>query len=799
MYVFVLSQREGGHSTGKTEGQSAAESVAAPPHGNRGPPPLARDSANQSLADTPTRGKEPTTLPIRGKDPIPPLTPLHSRLPDRLTSTPSYSSDQSQLDAVISDYSILGINDSDVAMPTPSHVGMDWDAVNRQALLELEHASRTHWEAFLRQLLHKEGLNQAWFDVIKPLALEASHTVQPYIFNDAQMDILNYVRVKKVPGGSMIDSALHYGEVFTKSLPFVRMSQMINSPRVMLLKCALEVYRAPKRLTSMEVLLMQEEEYMKHIIARIQSYSPDVIVIEKSAAGLGLDMLLDLGITMVTNVKESVMLRLAHCTEAQLVSSLKGLSLGAECGTCKHFYVKKFTLPSGRKKTLMFFDECQHNRACTVVLRGGSQSELQKVKKVLRFAVFAAYSNLLENRFLWNEFALPLAPPSYKELVEAAQRPAGERGTRGCVYPCLPTLAVEASDSGALEDKGKQDAEEGRQSLDMEMSMFTKVSSASELNREALIYTDINCDHSLSPTVRERTVQTKQDVFQKTLSSSLVTISPHITFSVPFLLQEGIKLRHMAMYLPEALCWSEKFAPENDPASEIKGLVAKQRPAAEPGKRRNEPPAARQDSVNVSQHFSPEHVSLQQSADTPLHNRKESTPQRDLTHYTSVTSHPFTRTLFFTSAKSNEVKSVLADFRARAGLKGESQEFFFPSSRQASQSAPVCSSSPHAGSHGNPTKPRRKPIRQSLPQGRDYASDDLRFVRGPSRRHPVDGTKECSLLATGRETKCPAASPIPVHPTTGTDDSAQELIWEQPTEDDAKVKSAAECSLAVLT
>lgn len=782
--LSFLSQGEGWYCDGKNEEPSGVDSVSSVLTGDGEPPTPTRDTPNQQPANPPTHDEN---------DPIPPpSTPLHTHLPEELTSTPSCSSRRASLEAILSDFSIIDANGSHGATTTHFHTRPDvmeeWDAVNRQVLLDLEHTSTIHWEAFLRQLLHKEGLNPVWFDVIKPLALEASHTVQPHTFKSAQMDILSYVKVKKVPGGSMIDSALHYGEVFTKSLPFVRMTQMIHSPRVMLLKCALEVHRSQKRVTSMEVLLMQEAEYMKHLIARIQSYSPSVIVIEKSASGLGLDMLLELGITVVTNVKEAVMLRLAHCTEAKLVGSLKGLSLGAECGACKYFYVKTFSLPNGRKKTLMFFDECKHNLACTIVLRGGSQFELRKVKKVLRFAVFAAYSNLLENRFLWNEFAQPLVPPSYKKFVEAAEQAKSGQETSVSVYPCLPTPAVDASDSVTHKAEGTGST--------LEVSMFAKVSDASELSRESLIYTDAIREGSPSSTPIEHAFHTKQDAFLKALSSSLLTFSPHVSFSVPFLLQDDIKVRHMEMYLPEAICWSEKFAPENEVVTETRGLVAKQRPAPELGKWKMGSPEVRKFSVNTSQHFSPLPVSPQQmTADPPFHNCTESTPQRSPAKYTSVTSHPFTRTLFFSSTKSNEVKAVLADFRARAGLMGEDQELLFPSARLASQHAPLHSSSTQAGSHGNPTKPRRKPIGQSLPLGRDYALDDLQAIRGIQRKHLVDWNHP--LFTSNRQASLVEPT---VPPITGPDGSGQDLKWEVSTEDAMKVKSAVNGSrLLVIT
>eukprot|EP00249_Psilotum_nudum_P009915 c22231_g3_i1 orf=1-2985(-) len=56
-------------------------------------------------------------------------------------------------------------------------------------------------------------------------------------------------------------------------------------------------------------------------------------------------------------------------------------------------------------KTLMFFEGCPKPLGCTVLLKGSNGDELKKVKRVVQFAVFAAYHLALETSFLADEGA----------------------------------------------------------------------------------------------------------------------------------------------------------------------------------------------------------------------------------------------------------------------------------------------------------------------------------------------------------------------------------------------------------
>lgn len=71
----------------------------------------------------------------------------------------------------------------------------------------------------------------------------------------------------------------------------------------------------------------------------------------------------------------------------------------------------------------MYFEGCANpHLGATIVLRGGSQSELKKVKNVTSMMIFAAYSWRLEKSFLMDEFAKPPSPKDNSFLDETSQK-----------------------------------------------------------------------------------------------------------------------------------------------------------------------------------------------------------------------------------------------------------------------------------------------------------------------------------------------------------------------------------------
>ncbi|KAG7586624.1 Phosphatidylinositol-4-phosphate 5-kinase core [Arabidopsis thaliana x Arabidopsis arenosa] len=276
-----------------------------------------------------------------------------------------------------------------------------------------------HFRALVAELLRGEELSPSddgsageWLDIVTALAWQAANFVKPDTRAGGSMDPGNYVKIKCVASGNQNESILIRGIVCSKNITHKRMTSQYKNPRVLLLAGSLEYQRVAGQLASFNTLLQQENEHMKAIIAKIESLRPNVLLVEKSASSYAQQYLLEKEISLVLNVKKSLLDRIARCTGAVLCPSLDSIST-ARLGHCELFRTEKVLEQhvdgnqSNRKpsRTLMYFEGCPRRLGCTVVLRGSCREELKKVKHVIQYAVFAAYHLSLETSFLADEGA----------------------------------------------------------------------------------------------------------------------------------------------------------------------------------------------------------------------------------------------------------------------------------------------------------------------------------------------------------------------------------------------------------
>ncbi|PIN25995.1 Phosphatidylinositol-4-phosphate 5-kinase [Handroanthus impetiginosus] len=276
-----------------------------------------------------------------------------------------------------------------------------------------------HFRALVSQLLQRQGIismrdncAEDWLDVITAIAWQAAKFIKPDTSRGDSMDPCDYLKVKCVASGSISDSKLIKGVVCTKNIKHKRMTSQYKNARLLLLGGALEYQRVPNQLASFETLLQQENDHLKTIVSRIEAHRPNVLLVEKSVSSFALQHLLAKEISLVLNIKRSVMERIARCTGASIIPSTDHI-FTARLGHCELFHLEKVL--EGHKpvnqfnkkpsKTLMFFEGCPRRLGCTVVLQGSYREELKKVKKVVQYAVFAAYHLSLEASFLADEGA----------------------------------------------------------------------------------------------------------------------------------------------------------------------------------------------------------------------------------------------------------------------------------------------------------------------------------------------------------------------------------------------------------
>lgn len=278
-----------------------------------------------------------------------------------------------------------------------------------QARRRLEEAAQVRLVALVGHLLHQEGLGSdgdkegkgvapevlgggvaerdAWGKLIVALVRRAVDTVETrtQTHYDESMDFNSYVKIKRLPGGHMSESIYVDGVVARKNVVHKRMRTDVVQPKIMLLGCALEFQRRQGSVQPMQQLLEQEEEYLKILVKKIRALEPDVVLVERTASRKVQTWLLQAGISLVINVKEKLLARIARLTGCEVTSraQLDALVSATESdstnnnngsdetflGTCARWYVKRLELVSGATP-FMFFEGCRAELGCTLVLRG---------------------------------------------------------------------------------------------------------------------------------------------------------------------------------------------------------------------------------------------------------------------------------------------------------------------------------------------------------------------------------------------------------------------------------------------
>lgn len=109
----------------------------------------------------------------------------------------------------------------------------------------------------IRQLLKREGLSDGWTEPIISLAHQIVDQVRPDLHHDAEdMDIRQYVQIKKSPGASKNDCEIVSGVVCSKNVAHRGMDAMMAHPKILLLQCGLMYQRGEGKLLSLEPVML---------------------------------------------------------------------------------------------------------------------------------------------------------------------------------------------------------------------------------------------------------------------------------------------------------------------------------------------------------------------------------------------------------------------------------------------------------------------------------------------------------------------------------------------------------------
>ncbi|CAJ1976371.1 unnamed protein product [Sphenostylis stenocarpa] len=234
----------------------------------------------------------------------------------------------------------------------------------------------------------------------KDLAIDATTTVDIDLgLGLRDVDIKNYIKVEKVPGGQLEDSRVLKGVMINKDVVAPgKMKRKIVNPRVILLDCPLE-YKKGENQTNAELLkeedwsllLRIEEEYIEELCMQILKFKPDLVITEKGLSDMACHFLSKHGVSAIRRLRKTDNNRIAKACGAVIVNrpdELQEADVGIGAGL---FEVKKIG-----DEFFAFIVECKDPKACTVLLRGASKDLLNEVERNLTDAMSVA-RNIIKN------------------------------------------------------------------------------------------------------------------------------------------------------------------------------------------------------------------------------------------------------------------------------------------------------------------------------------------------------------------------------------------------------------------
>lgn len=260
-----------------------------------------------------------------------------------------------------------------------------------------------HLEHIADLLIDKYGLEKRWKPKMVQFADTAVVSLKLFVKQGDSMDILQYSKVKIIPGGSYDECGYVEGLVFDGDRVKRNMKSSINNARILLLGCSLEYERREGVLLSIEKVLQQEKEYLTLLIAKLTAtISPSIIFVERNVSLLAQQMLAEKGVCVLQNVKLRTLQVLSRLTGAAILASTDHAS-PSSLGKCPNFEIASYSGPWGAKSCAIVRGPQQ--KFGTIILRGAPKPTLDKVKQVTQFLIYAAYNLVLENHLLYEQTA----------------------------------------------------------------------------------------------------------------------------------------------------------------------------------------------------------------------------------------------------------------------------------------------------------------------------------------------------------------------------------------------------------
>jgi len=229
--------------------------------------------------------------------------------------------------------------------------------------------------------------------IMVKLALDAVKTVA--VTDDGgrlDIDIKRFAKIEKIPGGEIDDCRVLSGVMFNKDISHAKMRRRIENPRIILLDCPLEYKKSESQANvecsnedDWELLLRQEEDWIKATVDAILVHKPDLVITEKGLSDLAQHFFVRAGVTALRRLRKSDNNRVARACGARIVHRVEEITEDCVGKMAGLYEVKKIG-----DEYHSFIVDCQDPKACSIILRGGSKDVLNEIERNLHDAMNVA-------------------------------------------------------------------------------------------------------------------------------------------------------------------------------------------------------------------------------------------------------------------------------------------------------------------------------------------------------------------------------------------------------------------------
>ncbi len=196
------------------------------------------------------------------------------------------------------------------------------------------------------------------------------------------------VKVEKKPGESLKETRLIRGLVLDKEVVHPGMPKRLESPKIALLNCPLEVEKTEfdakiniEKPEQMKAFLDEEENILRRMVEKIVATGVNLVICQKGLDDVAQHFLAKKGIVAVRRASEKDMEKLARATGARIVTNIDDLT-SKDLGTAGLFEERKI----GDDK-MVFIEECKSPRAVTILIRGGTERIINEAERSVHDAL----------------------------------------------------------------------------------------------------------------------------------------------------------------------------------------------------------------------------------------------------------------------------------------------------------------------------------------------------------------------------------------------------------------------------